>query len=402
MGVLQKSSEQAPSGEGAQSDPGQAVEKHQSVESTQTEQPLPRRKLPEVGASTLEESAAEQIPDPVESTLKGTEPEAEAETGQMLESGDTVAADLARNSEPKSSPPEISEQGLYRPADAAKDDTDETVIQQMPLDKVWPMQQSTESRRTEPDTKDVPSISPSASTESRIQGPVIQRRVAAGDAISDQIEEVLGEVVSGEVSDSSIELVLPRRPRPAPAAVDLPTPVEAETDGPDRTEHQEFSDQVPDQVESSRSSDIQKQAREVAKPGDMIPTDVGPLPADLWQILGQSPPEIPSRQPAEKSPPAQASVQRTNEVVKSASAEPLEPTPQMTDLSQGLVMPDVQRVDAGSQVSDESDSSEADGESSEDSEEEDSEANIDKLARQVYPIVERMLALERERSRGRF
>jgi hypothetical protein len=131
------------------------------------------------------------------------------------------------------------------------------------LDAVWPVQ----VMRT-PD-QSPPATSPTADATDKAQ-PVTLPETADSEQT---IRRQLSQVAPPKQSDSSIELMLPSRPRPAkttrgtlpPSSTSAPTPAATEKIGA------------------------------AAEPPAMIATDVGPLPADLWQHLGQTPPQPESR-----------------------------------------------------------------------------------------------------------
>lgn len=120
-----------------------------------------------------------------------------------------------------------------------------------PLEAVWPVE-----RRP----------SPVITASSAVPPAPLQRRsddradTAPADATyldathEDTVRQRLGDVAVGQPTRSVVELIPPRRPRPTPAAA----PPSA--------------------------------ARPTAGAPDLIPTEIGPLPADLWRMLGDTPP----------------------------------------------------------------------------------------------------------------
>ncbi|MCB8942766.1 MAG: hypothetical protein H6658_03205 [Ardenticatenaceae bacterium] len=80
-----------------------------------------------------------------------------------------------------------------------------------------------------------------------------------------QIRAKLSGINAGQPTDSSIEVHLPRRPRPAAPSPASPAPVQRQE-----------SPAVPPPAPSSQ----------------MVPTEIGPLPADMWELLGEPVPTI--------------------------------------------------------------------------------------------------------------
>lgn len=147
-------------------------------------------------------------------------------------------------------------------------------------------------------------------------------------------------------SDTPVEFIQPRQPRPALPAERPPGRGPAE-----RPQTEQVSD------------------------AQTVGTDIGPLPADLWQLLGRTPPS----EQAESREKAPAPIQRRTqkppagpEQVGQAPAVQREAAPEAPDSS--------------TQAADE---------------EEDGEVDVDALARRVYAEIRRKLKVEQERIRPR-
>jgi len=122
----------------------------------------------------------------------------------------------------------------------------------------------------------------------------------------------------------------------------------------------------------------------------MVPTAIGDLPSDLWQILGERPP---------------APVPATQRSVDSISSPPTLPDPPAKLVTEEFQSPDFQRTarDSGSTAG-QLDLTRSGGEedsAGEGSGDEKDEVDVEKLARQVYPEIRRRLQVDWERGRGR-
>ncbi len=149
----------------------------------------------------------------------------------------------------------------------------------LPLETVWPVQ-----RQTTPAPTSQPAIvQPPA-------GPMIELPAEEANVV----RHTLSRVSSGQPTDSSVELVLPRRPRPTtpkPSTISSGNPVQRQPGEP-------------------------AAKTEPAAPA-VVQTDIGPLPADLWQILGQEP-------PAQTAAHADTAVMRAIETAESPTpAQPM-------------------------------------------------------------------------------
>lgn len=138
----------------------------------------------------------------------------------------------------------------------------ESPAQKAPLESVWPVVQveKTASTHDEPVVMQQPDTPISTEpTQSPAEAETIRRK--------------LGDVVSTKRTDSSIELHLPRRPRPAP--------IQAKTAPTDP--NQAFWERMR-KAEGKPPETVQR----------TVETEIGPLPADMWELLGEEPPSPPS------------------------------------------------------------------------------------------------------------
>ncbi len=174
------------------------------------------------------------------------------------------------SSETAVSPPETppsSQDSIQRAIHAAESSqTTPPPSRKSPLEAVWPVQ------REEPEQKpasDEPVIMRQPDT------PVSKEPVQSKEEI-DRIKNTLDVVSSDKRTDSSIELHLPRRPRPASAVQKKPVSQE------------EANKAFWDRVNKSNQPKTESKTESVQR---TVETEIGPLPADMWELLGQTPPD---------------------------------------------------------------------------------------------------------------
>jgi hypothetical protein len=244
----------------------------------------------------------------------------------------------------------------------------------VPLQAAWPVQRLESERAVDP-TRPAPPLEPAAES---LSGPP-----PAADA---QVQERLASVPPGRPTDSSVPLLRPRMPRPKrPSAV--PTPEPDELDPPA----------------------IQRQA----DAEQLVSTEIGELPFDLWELIGQQPPEtavaptttMSQRKPATDRPPtadgpptAPAGQRQTPPQTQPAAVEAVAvPPPAATYAPPAFIQREPEA--GGAEVTAVSDSS---PEEEAEADEPEAEMDVDELARQVYGRLKQRLASDRERERGRF
>ncbi len=401
--------------------------------------------------------------------------------------------------EPPSTPPapavqwetaEVADSSAFEAIDETGYDADdaETMIQPVPLESAWPVQQ------VEP---------PKAAAAPRVAkepaGPAVQRKPAGIDQAGEHVHETIKDIAPEETTDSSIELITPRRPRPtlppkveaAPAGIQR----EAEADQPEEatppTEAARLTEQpqvtpelqtksatgigeiqraeqpplasstgqrqaipevqpamdqaadlptaVPqpdpaDQLQVRQQESVHEKPLAVSEPSlaeatpaatlapaapvqltpdlsasgmpspvrgpeakarkepsepYLVPTPIGDLPSDLWEMLGERP-------PAPRPPAAQPSVAGPQTVQREVEVQPQQ---LVTEVFRA---PDLQRDDVQTGQTESAGAGQAEEAADEGGEEKKSEVDVDELARKVYPEIRRRLEIEWERGRGRF
>jgi hypothetical protein len=132
----------------------------------------------------------------------------------------------------------------------------------------------------------------------------------------------------------------------------------------------------------------------------MVETEIGPLPGDLWELIGEPVPTnetpSPAKSPAQPLPDARSEGEPPTRAAP--AVEPEAPTPVAPVPSRPASSPTtVQRAEAPTDVETETES-----QSPETDERSDGGVDVDELARRVYGEVRRRLAVEMERMRSYF
>jgi len=310
--------------------------------------------------------------------------------------------------QPAAAPPAAVEATAVETA-AAETGVTEAAPVKPPLEEVWPVQRR--AVETEP---------PPPPDSGR---PAVQRKPASSEPSAADVHQALQTVAPGQTTDSAIELIMPRRPRPtapppvqrAEEKVERPftPPVDQwpVSDGP--ATHPSLIAAAAARAEAAPPAvavpapAVQRQA-DSAPTGapTMIPTPIGDLPSDLWTLIGQKPPGR-KQAPATTGGLAPASRPDVQRAIAAAEAPP--PRPVGAEPATALArqpaapaatlpfapLPLQPRVDSGSAPAvQREESGEVTGPA---------EAGIDleQLSEQVYNEIRRRLAVEWERGRGR-
>ena len=227
-------------------------------------------------------------------------------------------------------------------------------------------------------------VSPPSPPESQKTPPVVNRKAATPPSTSPEetITQTLAKVAPEQKTDASVELLPPSRPRPstparpasaAPEPPPAPTdrelidaeqssesfrPSQPSTTIPSQPTIQRQPDTTPPLVAPTAVSPTASPPDEMAVSPDLhsidqpitpdatqppaatsrlVPTDIGPLPADLWELLGEPAPSATptTEQPSAPSPSSTASpptavpqpIQRQPEPKEDRPATPAAPPP---------------------------------------------------------------------------
>jgi hypothetical protein len=198
-----------------------------------------------------------------------------------------------------------------------------------------------------------------------------------------EIQRVLQTVAPGQPTDSSVEMVIPRRPRPA-ALTSAPSversslkPAEEKAGAEENTAPSTGIPRLPPSSPKVPQGDLPVESRAVS---EVVPTEIGPLPADLWRLIGEAPPEpemaehkekparLPDKGQALPGAPAEPAVQRQ-------AAEPSSPAQTPSPSTASPAAPQAEGEGKGEKL------------------------DVDELSRRVYREVKRRLAVEWERIR---
>ena len=294
-------------------------------------------------------------------------------------------------------------------------DSPRPVIQRKPLEAVWPVDEVTggaalgvEERGGEPR----PSPASAGQVVQRAAAPAAGTEPPPVGQAADTVHDTLRQVRPGQASDSSVELVPVRRPRPAgPPAVDAvqakraeppvlpepPIPLEAplpdelatlEAAGrsaePALPQARADGEQLP-HAPAARfpAPEVQRQPADSAGEVD---TPIGPLPADLWTLIGQPAPAPGRAEEGAKRAPETASRKTEPVPAQPAGLAGASGLAGATELAGALGL--IQREVAVDMP--------AEGSGGEDRR---GEPDLDQLTRRVYAEVRRRLQQEWERLR---
>ena len=156
---------------------------------------------------------------------------------------------------------------------------DSDVVQPVSLEQVWPVEQQVEELQ-EPDV---------ASNQKDYREPIynpIPRR-ERNESLDQDVHDILQNVESAKSTDSKIEIVTPKRPRPQFARRrPAPAPVQPKNE----LAQNKITPDVPMAHEPSRTTTPSMSPEAAVPPAPMVDTPIGELPADLWSYIGEEPP----------------------------------------------------------------------------------------------------------------
>jgi hypothetical protein len=230
-----------------------------------------------------------------------------------------------------------------------------------PLQSVWPVQIIEQPKQTPP-------AQPAAAT------PIMRQTAPAADP---NLHEQLKNIPLEQATDSSVQFIRPRKPRPQPAAP------------PTQTVQREkaHNSKQPDTKKATHAPDLMTSEATVA-------TEIGELPSDLWRLIGAQPPT--SFKQEASTPPAPTAAETINEDTK--------PTAQPVMQPERMPPTFIQRAESEEAAADLAPSLEAPAAPSKEGNEtgQEEEVNMDELARQVYSDIKERMTIEWERTRGCF
>jgi hypothetical protein len=220
-----------------------------------------------------------------------------------------------------------------------------------------------------------------------------------------QIQQVMRQVAAAKTSDSSVELILPRRQRPATPARPATPPPAVQT--------QPAAPAAKDGNGNNGQGDGPSRTTQA-----YVPTEIGPLPGDLWEILGAPVPSPMGPTGQTGSPALMRTVAAAESTVpfpepanRYPGSAPTTGTNGYTNGHTNVVQREVTPATGPSQPSSvatvqsgmptRTASAQEGGEQGAEAGEQ-GEVNVEELARQVYSEVKRRIAVDWERGRGRF
>ncbi|MCJ7550220.1 MAG: hypothetical protein MUQ30_11125 [Anaerolineae bacterium] len=298
-----------------------------------------------------------------------------------------------------------------------------------PLQDVWAVQRLPEPVRTAPTP-----VATRAADSDRHPSQTTP------EPVPDEISELLDRVAAGRPTQSTIEIILPRRPRPQPVRIQEPEATavaETVASAPAAVLMQETTQPTipsagatiapqtlpPQKLESPEAMvvpledvsgvNVPRPVPTVVAPRT-VETEIGALPADLWELIGETPP---APQGVPRSGPAEPHAPTTEPApVPAARMQPPGPGPtlQRSAISTTAQAPasatatqQGDPVQTGTQQAPSSDSAASEPAPSETgtvaaSESEatgELEVDVDSLAHRVYADIRRRLTVEWERTR---
>lgn len=149
-------------------------------------------------------------------------------------------------------------------------DSDAPVIHRTPLDEVWPVRKIHPPAPANIEVQRAPTGQP----------PVTDIRPPDENTWHEAVQTALKSIAPQSPSDSTVELIPPRFPRPMRESP-IPNALSSE--------------EAPASSSEILSQPVAQGARDVVE--EPIMTGIGPLPRDLWMLLGQAPPATPPQQP---------------------------------------------------------------------------------------------------------
>ncbi len=261
--------------------------------------------------------------------------------------------------------------------------------------------------------------------------------------VTPQIQQVMREAEAGRPTRSSIEVIQPRRPRPPtppPATIEHPQvkgevgrEVEPDADAQAPIQTATIPSQ-PRETEGTRAPEAKATRGESATPTQQMPssslssgedqpvmveTAIGPLPGDLWELIGEPvPPANGFGEAPQEARPARATTTETQRPQPERPAQPPEVEPAgrrptriepvagtLEPPSATLIAPPSPgptRPPATTVQRAEADTGETPDAQPEAETESGGGMDVDELARRVYGEVRRRLAVELERMRSYF
>ena len=324
------------------------------------------------------------------------------------------------------------------PENAAEEETADNLDQQeesinlhrSPLQSVWPVQE----KATSPEFREAsqPPSPTKVDEPAESKGTFTIPEADAHDRTAldqdfGQIQNRL-EQVRTTPSDSSIEYIPPRRPRPSSLAEQPAKPADLvqrqfedenldiqpvhpaaenrpiETISPFDTTQlspsvgQEAHTQVPNHKRPITPAQPVQTFKGESGSSGMVGTEFGDLPSDLWQLIGENPPASAAAPPAAIQSPAQSGLEQMRSSATQVMRSPLGSFPGQ-DENRSYQAQTIQRQTEQTAASDQSAPFSEQAPQEDQEKPADQEVDIQELAKKVYSEIKQKLALEWERRR---
>ncbi|MCB0127297.1 MAG: hypothetical protein KDE58_33775, partial [Caldilineaceae bacterium] len=188
-------------------------------------------------------------------------------------------------------------------------EADELSEAALPLQDAWPVQ------RLSPGDGYTPLSSGKVTPVQRGPFPHSETAESVPAQLNESVLNQLENVQTARPTESSVHVIKPRRPRPRAKRTQGTADVEANDEGspPDQGLVQRLL-RSPGEAQEQHV-DHGKAAQDATVQPSVVPTEIGPLPADLWSMIGESPPVTAQHTPpdagaiTEKRSPARTPVQ---------------------------------------------------------------------------------------------
>jgi len=159
--------------------------------------------------------------------------------------------------------------------------------QTVPLEAAWPVEHHSQRQLK--------------SVSDRIAGEVETTQEAEEEVVSHPVDEspihqALERIAVRQPTESKVEIIMPRHARPSAPSVQEQAESESAQPSPEASERtsgerEDASSEAP--LPSSEASQDAPPDVQMAAAPERIQTDIGPLPSDLWRLIGQ---EVPGQE----------------------------------------------------------------------------------------------------------
>lgn len=158
-----------------------------------------------------------------------------------------------------------------------------------PLEAVWPVHQVTTTMTGTPGM--APPMVQQQPAPPASLSPVATH-VEAAPPLAPQVHERLTASQTARPTESKVDVVMPRRPRPPlPGAAQLSTTASV-AQRTEATTHQPTAAQPTPVAPAAQPTPVAHPAPTPLPDFPLIETEIGPLPADLWTLVGVTPPHL--------------------------------------------------------------------------------------------------------------